>query len=203
VAIHGLPGIGKTQLALHYAKKHKDLYPYVLFASTDTMDDFYTLVCAELGLTANSDEQCRAVAKRWLRNGNGERSAACLVIIDGASEWNLPFLEGFPRDIRDGRIVFTTSHRHMVERLDVDGRWFEVTCLENDGAIDLFSELLGKPVTGSELEAAGRVLASLNNHTLAITHVAQYMGTAHLGFSELAGFFCSSGGSMLRVCLFR
>ena len=51
VALLGAPGIGKTQLALHFSKHYKSLYPYVTFVSLCTEKEFYTLIYRMLGLS--------------------------------------------------------------------------------------------------------------------------------------------------------
>jgi tetratricopeptide (TPR) repeat protein len=86
-AIHGLGGVGKTQLAARYAREHQDEYDVVWWVRAEQQDtrlSDYAELAHRLGLVADANddlEAARAAAKTWL-----ERSHRWLLVFDNASE---------------------------------------------------------------------------------------------------------------------
>src|SRR5262249_39318062 len=48
-ALHGLGGVGKTRLAVEYARRHRDDYPAVLFVTADSSPDLRRNLAALAG----------------------------------------------------------------------------------------------------------------------------------------------------------
>ncbi len=101
VALHGLGGAGKSQLALDYAEKHKDQYNPILWidATDEEAVRFSFRRCAsELGLPEERVENQGSVftdtvvqaVLRWLR-ARAEADGEWLVIVDNADDisWGL------------------------------------------------------------------------------------------------------------------
>jgi transcriptional regulator with XRE-family HTH domain len=107
VAITGLGGIGKTQVAIEYAWKHRQNYHTVLWIKADSLEnltrEFLRLAHALDLPQEDSAEQNRTIAaiKRWL-----EEQQNCLLIIDNVEtpEMLHPFL---PEECA-GHILLTT-----------------------------------------------------------------------------------------------
>jgi hypothetical protein len=102
VFVHGLGGMGKTQLALAYAQRHRDKYSAVFWVnskSEDTLKQGYAVaarrICHEhpslvhlkaVAAGSNLDEAAEAV-KRWLSSVGNDR---WLVIFDNYDTPKLP-----------------------------------------------------------------------------------------------------------------
>ncbi|KAJ5725136.1 uncharacterized protein N7483_006493 [Penicillium malachiteum] len=73
VALHGLAGMGKTQIALHFAHQHTCTYPVILWFNSETEESlkqsFSSAAAKLLGLPdakANQDSENRLVLLKWL-----------------------------------------------------------------------------------------------------------------------------------------
>src|SRR5690606_22999757 len=99
VALQGLGGVGKSQLALKYAESKKDRYnPIIWIDATDeeTARSSFRRCAAELGLPDDQDEkQTTAIADnralqrvlRWLRDRK-ETDDEWLAIVDNADDFS-------------------------------------------------------------------------------------------------------------------
>jgi hypothetical protein len=204
VTFCGMPGVGKKQLAFHYAERHKVLYPYVFWVSAYTVNDFYSVLYERLGLGASDSgmstgEHREAVMKNWLKNENGGRTGGWLLILDRISEDMQTFINGLPRGVKDGRVLFTTTSRSVAEKLGVCKNVMELSCFEDEEALELLSKLLGRTVTGKALEYAHNLLEILGNHTVAITQAAKFMITRCMSIRDFLIMFSKSDASIIMV----
>ena len=85
VAICGLGGVGKTRLAVEYAKRQKQYYTAVfgLLAARDFESEFANLA-SDLGGDIQTQEQQIAFVKGWFKQHEN-----CLVMIDNADDERL------------------------------------------------------------------------------------------------------------------
>ncbi|HUM92587.1 MAG TPA: ATP-binding protein, partial [Candidatus Competibacter sp.] len=90
-ALQGMPGVGKTQLALKYAERHRQDYAaglWVSAASRETLLSGFAALAGVLGLPErNEADQEKAVAavRRWLNTTD----QVWLLILDNADELEL------------------------------------------------------------------------------------------------------------------
>jgi hypothetical protein len=133
VVVYGLGGMGKTQLALAYAQRHKDEYPAVFWVnskSEDTLKQDYAVAAKRIyrdhpslahlkAVTEGSDlDEAAEAVKRWLSSAGNNR---WLVIYDN---YDTPKLRGHDEpgtfDIRPflpeanhGAILITTRSSQL------------------------------------------------------------------------------------------
>jgi tetratricopeptide (TPR) repeat protein len=108
VALTGMGGVGKTQIAAHLAHEHRDEYSAVLWASAASegrlLSDF-AAIASLLNLPAKDErDQALAVAavKRWL-----EANGGWLLILDNASD--LAAVHEFIPQAGKGHVLLTTQ----------------------------------------------------------------------------------------------
>ncbi|MEI2781231.1 MAG: tetratricopeptide repeat protein [Candidatus Competibacter sp.] len=106
-ALHGLPGVGKTQTALAYAARHRADYRAVFWVRAATREDLvagFGALAALLDLpekAAVEQEISVAAARRWL-----ERETGWLLIFDNADD--LALAREFLPARSTGRLLLTT-----------------------------------------------------------------------------------------------
>jgi len=109
-ALQGMPGVGKTQLALKYAERHRQDYAACLWvsaASRETLLSGFAALAGVLDLPErNEADQAKAVAavQRWLNT----IEQTWLLILDNADE--LKELHGFLPSGR-GHCLLTTRSK--------------------------------------------------------------------------------------------
>ncbi|MFH9011764.1 FxSxx-COOH system tetratricopeptide repeat protein [Streptomyces sp. NPDC017943] len=173
--VHGLGGVGKTQLAVEYAYRHLSKYRFVAFVDAEDPDLIATQFASlarELGLREVGSEQ--AVPGVWssLRDRR-----PWLVVFDNAEKPGT-LLHALPSGdlAHNGHIVVTTR---------VSG-WSATA-----GVLDLpeFSrresvDLLVRRVPGTSASTADRIAEQLGDLPLALEQAAGYMGYNHTAPEE-------------------
>jgi tetratricopeptide (TPR) repeat protein len=186
VALTGMGGMGKTQIAAHFAHKHRDDYSAVLWASAASQATLVSDVAAIATLLnlPEKDEKDQALVvaavKGWLESNGG-----WLLILDNATD--LAAVREFIRQAAKGHILLTTQAHatgdfQAIELLDMlpedgallllrrsktiraDAPLGEVADAARDTAIRISTELGGLPLAldqaGAYIEETGCGLAS-------------------------------------------
>ncbi|KAK3984258.1 hypothetical protein QBC44DRAFT_301710 [Cladorrhinum sp. PSN332] len=124
VSIYGLGGVGKSQLALDYAEKHKDRYnPILWIDATDeeAVRSSFQICAVELGLLVErgknqgsfiTDAGVQAVL-RWLRDRT-EADDEWLVIVDNADDVSWGIRKVIPRGSR-GKVIITSRDEQSIK----------------------------------------------------------------------------------------
>jgi tetratricopeptide (TPR) repeat protein len=113
-AISGLGGIGKTQIAIEYAHRHREEYEAVLWANADsreTLEQSYGALASLLQLPESSEQdQSRVIAavKRWLAT-----NAGWLLILDNADD--IAIVREFLPTEHKGHVLLTTRAQALAD----------------------------------------------------------------------------------------
>jgi len=120
--IHGMPGVGKSQLSLRYSVTSfgRGLYTYIFWTSATSVDKLTQGFSKVLDLVGHpdrhvQDQSIKLIAARlWLE----ECSVKWLFIIDNVDRSTLDFLAThFPRKNGQGNVLFTTRTVQIAEAL--------------------------------------------------------------------------------------
>jgi hypothetical protein len=187
--VHGMPGLGKTQLALQFAvlAKKENRYPYVFWVSATSIGKVtrdFTKLGHLLRLSGHYilDQAAQLTNVRsWLEDTAVTRT--WLVILDDVTQETIDVLREdiLPRRNCQGRILFTTRTEKVAKSLvKVLGATSEIPlqglCI--DDSVKML--LAGAKMDRRRIEQDGRadienLIKRVGNLPLAIAHAAAYM----------------------------
>ncbi len=201
LAISGLGGIGKTQVALEYASRHLKDYEAIFWTRADSRD---SLVAGFLGIAATlrlpeRDERDQSVVvaavKSWLSH-----HAGWLLIMDNADE--LALLPEFLPSPLPGHLLLTTrtrapgglADRIGLETLDVDTG--PLLLLRRAGLLALDAPLAqARPV---DWQAAVQLSQEMGGLPLALDQAGAYLEETGCSPQQYLDLYRSHGVSLLR-----
>ncbi|MFJ3222767.1 FxSxx-COOH system tetratricopeptide repeat protein [Streptomyces sp. NPDC086783] len=165
-AVHGLGGIGKTQLAVEYAYRYRSKYQFVAFIDAEDPDlvaSQFTSLARELGLVEVSADQVVPGVYGKL----GDRRPWLIILDNGEKPGTLVHALPSGDLARHGHVVVTTrmsgwSGTAGVVDLEVFSRQESV-------------ELLVRRVPGASAETAAGIAEQLGDLPLALEQAAGYM----------------------------
>ncbi len=189
-AISGAGGVGKTQLALEYAYRHREEYRYVFWVlaeSRDTLHAMYNDIAELLDLPDKGQQEQRLVVeavKSWLT-----QNSDWLLILDHISD--LTLMKDFLPVSVSGRFLFTT-------RSSVTGklaRRVKLKTLDPEDGGRLLLRRSGAPFEQDELalkdyEAARAIARELNGLPLALDIAGAYIAATSCGPSDYLNLLC-------------
>src|SRR5258708_6858706 len=201
VAISGLGGIGKTQLALEYAYRHRQDYHAILWGNADTrghlINNFVTIASLlDLPQKDEKDEMVIVEAvKAWLRDHTG-----WLLIVDNANE--LAHVEEFIPPAFRGHLLLTTR----AQVLGGLARQFEVEVMRPEiGALLLLrrSKLLApkmalEQASPAVIKQAQELAQELGGLPLALDQAAAYVDEAQCGLERYLQLYRARRAHLLR-----
>ncbi|EGO00341.1 hypothetical protein SERLA73DRAFT_152365 [Serpula lacrymans var. lacrymans S7.3] len=119
-AIYGMPGLGKTQLALQYAKTEYDnkRFSHVFWISSTTVEKLQEGFARVLYFTGKSDLHQDQEAKLMFVRDWFEKSGplSWLIVLDNVSRDTVRFLRTYlPHSNAQGRILYTTRTQHVAD----------------------------------------------------------------------------------------
>ena len=177
-AMSGLGGIGKTQLAIEYAYRHRDEYRAVLWvnaASRDTVISGFLDLADRLQLPEREeqDQDCVVAAiKSWCATNE-----SWLLIFDNAD--NLPLVEDFlPPDGR-GHLLLTTRDQapetlaHALEVAPLDLEHGMVLLLRRANVLQPGQAL--EQASAADRQAAEAIVRAMNGLPLALEQAGAYI----------------------------
>ena len=194
IALIGLGGIGKTQVALQFAylvKKNEREYSifWVPAYSEGAFEQVYTEMAKQLDVnTAKPDEDLRESVRQYL---SSKRSGKWLLIVDNADDKEIVFgshskpggIKKFLPVNENGRVLFTTRFREVAILAETDDT-IELEQLELQGATELLkSRLRRKDLLYDEI-VTRQLLDELTYLPLAITQVAAYLSRNFLSIQK-------------------
>jgi hypothetical protein len=180
-AVHGLGGVGKTQLAVEYAYLHRQDYDVIWWLRSEepaTLAADYAGLAKELGLPEAGEDIDEAVGavRRWLNHNE----ARWLLILDNAEA--LESVRDCIPETGTGHVLITSRNpnwRRIARPLEVEG-------LPVDDAVSLLFQRSGADVNDEGEQAAARELvAEFDGLPLALEQAAAYVDEAE---SSLASY---------------
>ncbi|KAK3166744.1 hypothetical protein OEA41_009869 [Lepraria neglecta] len=195
--IHGMPGIGKTQLALQFATLafQRGQYPYVFWVSAVSVEkltrDFSKLVdLVRLPGRHTLDQASKlTMARAWLEDSTAARS--WLVVLDNVSEETAVILRDIlPRGDCGGRLLITTRTARIADVFNASGALSQLA-LQPPGIGDAVAMLSA----GVNLEREGKEEVSYTD----AKRLVQLVGKLPLAIDQAASYMRETGSGLQEV----
>ncbi|KAF9777974.1 hypothetical protein IL306_004281, partial [Fusarium sp. DS 682] len=184
VALVGLGGVGKTQIALRFAYQMKEKRPdYSIFwvpvLSDETAESAYVDIAKKLGLQKSSEDD--DVKDLVCQHLSSNKAGKWLLIMDNADDQELilgsaekPGLEKYLPQSEDGIVLLTTRSRHVaVEFAQSDV--IDTEQMDQNEATTLLEKSLIQKQLLQDKVAVVELLTYLTFLPLAITQAAAYL----------------------------
>ena len=213
VALWGLGGIGKTQIALEYARRRRKATPgcaifWIPAISVATFEKAYLEIGKLLEIPGISD--AKADVKSLVQEKlNDERTGEWLIIVDNADDGGVLFHETSPGTLRlidflpsspKGSIIFTTRTRSVaVEQVSAQDNRIEVAEMSKIEAKDLLKKILGETAVDQEPEAIDELLNLLAQLPLAIIQAASFIAKTAIQLVDYISMFKSSETDTIKM----
>ena len=172
-AISGLGGIGKTQVAIHYAYANRDAYQAGIWVNADSeqaITTSFSAIAHLLNLPQKNEENHRLLieaVKRWLQNHDD-----WLLIFDNADTPDIiaPFLPA----TYAGQVLLT-SRAPFSDILGISAST-QLDVLEPDDALEFLCKRVGRAdLDDAEHEAASTLVSELAGLPLALEQAGAYI----------------------------
>ncbi|KAI4737146.1 purine and uridine phosphorylase [Aureobasidium sp. EXF-12298] len=218
--VHGLGGIGKTQLCIEFARKHQAQYTAVLWmdgSSEDALQQSFVKVFPLLPAEEMSADLVEAVKCQ---------RASPEVIVKGVLDWlSLPSNQGWlhiidnvDHDIKakdkDSSAYDLTKYSAQVDHgsllitsrvstLTVPQNAHQLTEMNDKEARALFEDHRGKPVSGQptrdESKDLERLVQKLEGMPLALAQAGAYIRHTNTGLSEYLDYYDSTWEDLIKA----
>ena len=179
LALHGLGGIGKTQIAIEYTHRHRSNFEFVFWlhaAERTTLISDLTSIAKETKCVAfHPDIPLEDVAMQVLRWLNGRSN--WLLVFDNLDDVSVVF--GLLPDTSNGGHILITTRCKDVKQIPAEG--LEIVEMSEDEAIDLLLDSSDNEMRGQkQLEAAKEIVKELGCLPLAIGQAAAFIRSSDL-----------------------
>ncbi|MEU7864222.1 NB-ARC domain-containing protein [Nonomuraea sp. NPDC049141] len=174
-AVLGLGGVGKSELALQYAHRHRAEYRLVWWIDADDPEQIRSGLAAlaralACGIDSVAAEQATAQeaaawALSWLATHPG-----WLVIFDNVEE--VSYVEPYLARLAHGRVLITTRRDIGWHHLNITSIRLEL--LTRPAAIALLADLIGPP-DSADIHALEDLAEQLGDLPLALTQASAYI----------------------------
>lgn len=198
VALVGLGGVGKSQVAIQYSYQVRERYPHtwvfwVHGSNEARFEQSYKVIADRLGLLGRNDPQANVLqlVTNWLCD---ESNGRWVMIVDNADDADTffsqptrepvgrvkrqctipPSLASFLPQSQNGSILFTSRSEHVAARLTGGYTYIiKLEAMAQDEGLSLLGKKMSIPC--DETDAASELLEGLDYMPLAITQAAAFI----------------------------
>jgi tetratricopeptide (TPR) repeat protein len=198
MAIVGLGGIGKTQLALELAYRTRAKYRncsvfWIPATDMDSLQQAYRDVAQQLRIPGRDEEKAdvkklvqahlsQADAQPWLCVFDNADDLSMWICSSGSEPGSGGLKEYLPKS-KQGCILFTTRDKKTAVKL-VGQNFIEVPEMDEDGAMQLLQKSLAEPGALASKQDAKSLLRELTYLPLAIVQAAAYINENSIAPSD-------------------
>ncbi|KAL4972996.1 hypothetical protein BDW66DRAFT_154205 [Aspergillus desertorum] len=190
IAIYGLGGIGKTQVALEIAYRTREQIPecsifWIPCTSIETVDQAYMDIASNLRIMVVEPSKVKEQVKAYLSRPEAGR---WLLIFDNADYMQMwttgsaPLKDILPRS-EHGQILFTTRNRKLALKL-APSKVLSIPDVDKNTAMKMLENLLIQECLLQDSTITFAFLEQLDFLPLALTQAAAYINENGIGLTE-------------------
>ena len=198
LAIHGLGGVGKSQLALNYANTSMKLYDAIIWIPSETqikMTAALSTFAKKLGLPVNSDTEDGIQSSQKVRDWLNTSEKSFLLVFDNVDNAEM-LLQVWPAS-ETGSIIITTRSPSVASK-----RAREVMHLQSfsteDGLEVLYSLTSLQPADNQESAAAKEICQLLGGLPLAFAQISDFVRDRGYSYQEFLAVYRKSAAKVLK-----
>jgi hypothetical protein len=191
IAIHGLGGVGKSQLALHYANTSMKVYEVIAWIPVETqikLVQALSSLATKLGLikeTSEDDYQSVQKVRDWLNTSE----KPFLLIFDNVDKIEL--LDQIWPASEKGSIIITTRSPSVASKRAATV--MNLGCFSEEIGKDVLYSLTGmKPADNKDDVAAGEICHLLGGLPLAMVQISGFIRDRGCSYEEFLGIYGKS-----------
>ncbi|KAI0861638.1 hypothetical protein F4860DRAFT_475715 [Xylaria cubensis] len=197
VAIQGLGGVGKTQLALQYANTSLKMFDIIIWIPAETQIKIIQTLAryaAKLGLSSEESKEDDYQSVQKLRDWLNTIEDPFLLIFDNVEDADL--LEQIWPASTNASIIITTRSPSVANRRTTDV--VALQCFEDDTGTDVLCALAGrKPATEEDTAAAREIIHLLGGLPLAMVQVSTFIIDRNCLYEEFLTLYKKSAVKVL------
>lgn len=197
LAIHGLGGVGKTQLALHYANTSLKVYDVIAWISTENqikLVQALSSLAVKLGLVENGaqdDYQSVQTVRDWLNTTD----AKFLLIFDNIDDDSM--MEQIWPATAEASVIITTRSPSVAAKRAMD--IMHLQPFQGEIANSVLYAMTGMGTSGEEETAAAtEVCRLLGGLPLAFTQIGAFMRDRGCSYQEFLHLYKKSAEKIFR-----
>lgn len=189
VAVHGMGGLGKTQLALKFSHEYRERYVGVWWLRAESvavLEDDAKRFCGKVGATIRGSDSAGTALAKWL----GSASAPWLIVYDNVED--LSTIEKCVPDLQRHHIVFT-SRNPAIQSMVPAGGAMALKTWTKEQAADFLQQRNARGSREQQVDL-GWTLGGL---PLALDQAAGYLVANGVGLSTYLAMYRHAAGELL------
>lgn len=192
MSIHGLGGVGKSQIALHYANTSMKTYDVIAWIPSETqvkMTQALSKLAKKLGLPKGDDSEDDYQASLKVKDWLNESGRSFLLIFDNVEQIDI-LLQVWPSSEK-GSILITTRSPSVASKRATEVMHLE--CFSMEKALEALNSLTGlDPKKYKDSAAANDICQLLGGLPLAIVQMSEYIRDRGCSYEEFLRIYRKS-----------
>jgi hypothetical protein len=196
VSIYGAGGVGKTQLALHYANTSAELFDVVVWIPSETQIKFTQSLAkfaSKLGIPKAEDAEDEYQSIQKVRDWLNVSGKTFLLIFDNVEDHKI--LEQLWPASTNGSVIITCRSHSVATKRTAD--LIHLQCFTAETGTQVLFSLTGlKPSSEEDAAAARELCELLDGFPLAMVQISEFINERGYSYQELLPIYKKSAAKI-------